>query len=70
MTIAEERREAQRREIESIAEAPLLKAITEIFPGATITWERASWALAPLVLDLPAQPVEVPSTAADPLQLL
>ena len=36
MTIAEERREAQRREVELIAEAPLVKAITEIFPGATI----------------------------------
>ncbi len=36
MTIAEERREAQRREVALIAEAPLVKAITEIFPGATI----------------------------------
>ena len=36
MTIAEERREAQRREIESIAETPLMRAITGIFPGATI----------------------------------
>ena len=36
MTIAEERREAQRREVALISEAPLVKAITEIFPGATI----------------------------------
>jgi DNA polymerase-3 subunit gamma/tau len=36
MTIAEERRAAQRREIETVAETPLVKAITEIFPGATI----------------------------------
>ena len=35
-TITEERRETQQREIESIAETPLVKAITETFPGATI----------------------------------
>ena len=36
MTIAEERRAAQRREIETVAGTPLVKAITETFPGATI----------------------------------
>jgi DNA polymerase-3 subunit gamma/tau len=35
-TITEERREAQQREFETIAETPLVKAITETFPGATI----------------------------------
>ena len=50
MTIAEERREAQRREIESIAEAPLVKAITEIFPGATIE------SVTPLTEPQPDQP--------------
>jgi len=35
-TITEERRETQQREIESIAKTPLVKAITETFPGATI----------------------------------
>jgi DNA polymerase-3 subunit gamma/tau len=36
MTIAEARRAAQQREIESIAETPLMRAITGTFPGATI----------------------------------
>ena len=36
MTITEERRAAQQREIEAIAKAPLVRAITEIFPGAEI----------------------------------
>ncbi|MGB2122463.1 MAG: DNA polymerase III subunit gamma/tau, partial [Candidatus Puniceispirillaceae bacterium] len=36
MTVTEERREAQRREFESIAATPLVKTITEIFPGAEI----------------------------------
>ena len=35
-TIAEERRAAQQRQIDIIAEAPLVKSITETFPGATI----------------------------------
>jgi DNA polymerase-3 subunit gamma/tau len=35
-TITEERREAQQREFAIIAETPLVKAITEAFPGATI----------------------------------
>jgi DNA polymerase-3 subunit gamma/tau len=50
MTIAEERREAQRREVELIAEAPLVKAITEIFPGATIE------SVTPLTVAEPDQP--------------
>ncbi|MEC8641462.1 MAG: DNA polymerase III subunit gamma/tau [Pseudomonadota bacterium] len=36
MTITEERRAAQQREIEAIAQAPLVRAITEMFPGAKI----------------------------------
>ena len=36
MTITEERRAAQQREIEAIAGAPLVRAITEMFPGAEI----------------------------------
>jgi len=36
MTIAEERRAAAQREFALVAESPLVKAITEIFPGATI----------------------------------
>ena len=35
-TIAEERRAAKERQIEIIAETPLVKTITDIFPGATI----------------------------------
>ncbi|MEC8515571.1 MAG: DNA polymerase III subunit gamma/tau [Pseudomonadota bacterium] len=35
-TIAEERRAAKQRQIEIIAETPLVKSITETFPGATI----------------------------------
>jgi DNA polymerase-3 subunit gamma/tau len=36
MTITEERRAAHQREIEAIAKAPLVRAITEMFPGAEI----------------------------------
>ena len=36
MTITEERRAAHQREIEAIANAPLVRAITEMFPGAEI----------------------------------
>ncbi|MEC7050250.1 MAG: DNA polymerase III subunit gamma/tau [Pseudomonadota bacterium] len=35
-TIAEERRAAKQRQMEVIAETPLVKSITETFPGATI----------------------------------
>ncbi|MED5313365.1 MAG: DNA polymerase III subunit gamma/tau [Pseudomonadota bacterium] len=35
-TIAEERRAAKQRQMEAIAETPLVKSITETFPGATI----------------------------------
>ena len=35
-TIAEERRAAKQRQMEIIAETPLVKSITETFPGATI----------------------------------
>ncbi|MEC8643122.1 MAG: DNA polymerase III subunit gamma/tau, partial [Pseudomonadota bacterium] len=36
MTITEERRAAQQREIEAVAQTPLVRAITEMFPGAEI----------------------------------
>ena len=36
MTITEERRAAKQREIEAVAETPLVRAITEMFPGAEI----------------------------------
>jgi DNA polymerase-3 subunit gamma/tau len=36
MTITEERRAAHQREIEAVAETPLVRAITEMFPGAEI----------------------------------
>ena len=36
MTIAEERREAQRQAFERVAETPLVKAVTDMFPGARI----------------------------------
>ena len=36
LTIAEERRAAKQRQMEIIAETPLVKSITETFPGATI----------------------------------